>query len=128
VADARRRIDSLRTQLDQSRAECALLRSVVGWIDPEYSAALVALAELALLDLRRPEDLGGPVNTGTPGSRPPAYNHAAYSALKHDRFLQRKRATELRAKLRFIVDQDTDPEDGHLHPLQVTLPNVPQTG
>lgn len=122
MANQHRRQAAKDAEILRLQTELATLRRVVGWIDPAYASALIDLAELAMLDLRRPDDLGGPVTTNGAASRPPAYSHRAYNALKYDRLKQRERAVLLRKKLRVIVDDDHDPEDG-LQGTQVTSLN-----
>jgi hypothetical protein len=119
MADLKRRNESLRTQLEQAHAECALLRSVVGWIDPAYAQALIDAADLALLGIRRPDDLGGTITTSSSSTRTPSYTPKAYDILRKQRVVQRREAEKIRRRIRWIVDQDSDPEDSSEAPLSV---------
>lgn len=123
MANQNRRQTAQAAELERLRTELATLRRATGWIDPAYSSALVDLAEVACLDLRRPDDLGGNITTNGAASRPPSYSTRAMNALWYERRKQRLAAVELRKKLRVIVDDDHDPEDG----LQGTQRNMVKT-
>lgn len=111
MANLTKRIHEKDQKIATLEAELANMRRVVGWIDPSYAAALVDLADVATLDLRRPDDLGGPVTTNGAASRPPAYSWRAYRKLVNHRAWQRKEAVRLRQYLRQLVDGDEGPDN-----------------
>ena len=119
-ASNRRRSDErAQTRVAELEQQLADLRSITGWIDPDYAAALKLAQEVAYSPLRRP-DLGTKITDGSTDSRPPAYIAAAYDVLRKQRAEQRKQAAEIHKALRKIIDNDTDPSDGaeRLRPVQ----------
>lgn len=120
MSDLRRRLNSACAERDRLRRELEDLKAVVGWIDPEYSAALRDHQALALGRIRRE---GAAVST-PPSSQPPSYESRAYNDLRKERTRQRAQARYLRRRLRWIVDRDADPDDEPRTPHAVLpLPN-----
>lgn len=111
MADLRRQLEASRRREAQARQDLQNLQRITGWIDPAYAAALCDAQELAMIAIRRPDDLGGQITTNGASSRPPSYVPRMYDALRKQRVWQRREATRIRQLIRHIVDQDTDPED-----------------
>lgn len=108
MADPRRERDRLRNRNRQLQQELDDAHRVIGWLDASYTAILVELAELAIHPVRRPTDLGGPINNGHAESRPPVIlstrENRAYDLLRKERLEQRRRSQDLRLKYRRLVD------------------------
>jgi hypothetical protein len=103
MSNTKRDKDRLRARLE--RAEEELRRRATGWIDTAYLRVIVDLHDLATHPLRRPTDLGGPINTGHATSRPPSPQpNNAYELLRRERASQRLAASLLQAKYRRLID------------------------
>lgn len=105
MSNTKRDRDRLRTQVERLKAENDVLRRATGWIDTTYLAVLVDLADIAIHPVRRPADLGGPINMGHAATRPPSPQpNTAYDLLRRERTSQRLAASLLRAKYQRIID------------------------
>jgi hypothetical protein len=58
--------------------QLADLKDAAADLPPQYTGPLAELRHIALHGVRRPADLGGPIQAGPTTSRPPAHNPAAY--------------------------------------------------
>lgn len=105
MSNTKRDKDRLRARLERAEEELEVRRRATGWIDTAYLSVIVDLHDLATHPLRRPTDLGGPINTGHATSRPPSPQpNNAYELLRRERASQRLAASLLQAKYRRLVD------------------------
>jgi hypothetical protein len=105
MSNTKRDSERLRTRLARAEAELEIRRRATGGIDPAYLAVLVDLMDLATNPVKRPADLGGPIDTGHASSRPPSPQpNTAYDLLRRERASQRLAASLLRPKYRRLID------------------------
>lgn len=70
--------------------------------DPAYLEEFAALTHAAHNGIRKPDDLGGNVNSGHASSRPPHHDTIAYAQLRVELSHQSARAQTIRASLHDI--------------------------
>ena len=121
MPDLRQQRDSARTERDQLRQRVTDLEAIVGDIDPAYASAYHDLCDLAIHGLRRPDDLGGPINRGHAESQPPAHHPATYNARNAERRYQRQRAD----RLRHLIDAFDEGRNPLEHPAQTRTTQTP---
>lgn len=105
MSNTKRDSDRLRARIAKLEAELEIRRRATGGIEADYLSVLVDLMDLATSPLKRPADLGGPINTGHATSRPPSPQpNEAYTLLRRERASQRLAASLLRPKYRRLID------------------------